>query len=167
MSRIQDLIRHTRQLERKMAALKVEYDANRLKIQEYFDEKNIKKLEVEVESSEADFASTITATKVERITIEYMIPELKKKLSKGILEEVIQRAYYIKDIEKLKYALRSRGVSGEEFRLLVGVNESVDKDRIKQLYSIGDIKQAHLNGCYTATISKSIQLKERKRGDKN
>lgn len=148
-----------------MAAMRLEYDANRLKIQEFFDEKNIKKLEVEVE--EADFATTITALKVERITIEYIVAELKKKLSKGILGEIIQRSYYIKDIEKLKYALRSRGVSGEEFKELVGVNESVDKDRIKQLYSVGDIKQSQLNGCYTATISKSIQLRERKRGGKD
>lgn len=161
---IQDIVRAAREIELKIAKLKDDYDREKAKIQKYFDEKGTKSVEV---VSQTEGHTVLVASKVERITINYNAEALKEKLKREVYEEIVDKSYFIKDVEGLKYALRSRGVTGEEFRGLVGVTESINKEKIKQLYSIGDIKQAQLNGCYTATISKSVQIKERKRGDRD
>lgn len=151
---------------KQIQSLKKEIETNKAMIQDFFDKKKMDRIEVEPDKSlgNANNISMITAQKRETIKLEYNSAKLKEKLDKELFNEIITKTYSINNIEGLIELMKDAGISPKEFKKYLVINEVVDKDRIKQLYEVGDITQEMLNGCYTAKLIKSITILERKGG---
>lgn len=160
--KIEQIIRDTKLLEQQIQASTDLYNLSKQKIQSYFDEADIKELELKMENTST--SSTLVAKKVERVTIVYNMDVLKANLSKDIYNEIANKQYSITNITKLTGLLKQAGISAKDFKECINVNVSINKEAIKQLYAVGDISKANMKGAYKATLSKYIQIKEGKGG---
>lgn len=164
MSAIQELIKKANTLNKHIESLNQEYNELKEKIQKYFDKKDIKTMDVD----------NIHVVKSERLNITYNAEMLELKLknstshdarnNKEIINEVIVRAYSIVDYDGLVTLLKRRGVRPGEFKEHVRIVRAVDKKALNKLFEVGDLDIKQLEGCYEATITKSISIKE-KQGD--
>lgn len=161
--KIEQLIRETYNLAEQAAELTNKYNANRKKIQEHFDEKQIKKLIVnDLPDSVGDNGASLTVTKIETVTIDYFVDKLQESLSKDIFNEIVNKYYSIKNINGLIELLRKANIKPSEFKEFIDVKITPNKEAINQLYSVGDITKNQLKGCYSAKITKSIRIQKGK-----
>lgn len=113
---------------------------------------------------EAFEGGSIKAKLVERVTsLKYDTEAMKERFDKEVYNEVVDKTYTIVDIDSLIKLLKKAGVKPSEFKTLIHVDETANKQRIQQLFSVGDITNEQLKGTFTATISKSIQITQEKR----
>jgi hypothetical protein len=103
----------------------------------------------------------ITVLRTERVTINYDMDKLKEKLDKDIYEEIADKTYYVSNMDKLLKLIKSAGISAREFKSCIGVVVQPKRSEIKSLYDSGYITKDNLKGCFTAKISKNIQLKKK------
>ena len=134
------------------------YNQNRVELQKYFDNT----------TSNQIGNDDIVVTKRERINIIYNIYKLREKLDKNIFKKVTNRRYYVKDLDGLVELMKQAGIKPKDFKKYVDADISVDKSQIKKLYEAGEISISDLEGCFHATITKYIDVREiRETGDKN
>lgn len=160
-----NLILETLELEEEVGRLLIKIDENKKSIQKYFDENDIKQLEVPV-SETADKETKVVCKKFERATIKYDVEKLRERLDSEIFLEVTNRSYLIKDIDEMIKLLKTAGVKAKDFKALVEPKITANGQAIKRLYEAGEITMKQLKGAYTATISKTIKIAE-ETGDKN
>lgn len=158
MSNIKQLIRDYYRLEEQIAAFNALLARSKEKIQAYFDNKNIDCIEVEPDER----TSGLIAKKVERTYITYDADKLKEKLNKEVFNEIAIKTHTIINMEGLIQLLKNAGITPSEFKKYISTTYSVDKEKIKQLYSVGEITLKDLEGCYSSKIVKSIQIREGK-----
>ena len=152
-----NLILETAELEEQAGKLLLKIDENKKKIQKFFDEHDIKEMEVPIGGSEN---LRIICKKSERATIKYDVEKLKQKLDDEIFIEVTKRVYEITDINEMIKLCKDAGVRARDFKDLINSKISVDGQAIKRLYDAGEITMKQLKGTYSATISKSIKITE-------
>ena len=150
-----NLIIETRELEEQVGELLLKIDANKAKIQGYFDENNSKEIRVPV----AD-GLVLVCKKHERVNLSYDVQKLKQKVDSEIFLEITKRSYVITDIDKMIELVKDAGVSAKEFKALIEAVVNVDSQAVKRLYEAGEITMKQLKGTYTAKISKSIKITE-------
>jgi hypothetical protein len=164
---IKRLIRETNRLDKQLEATKANIMENMKQIQAYFDENKIKEMEVYSDVSDKSKGfPMLRAIKVERLNITYSVDKLKETLDKEKFNEAIIRDYYVSDIDKLKDMFKEAGLSPKEFRECVKYVETPNKAAIQQMYDMGEITVKDIKKCATYTLSKYIQIKEKK-GDKD
>lgn len=156
---IQDLILETLEFETEVGKMLLKIDDNKKKIQEYFDNNNLKHLVVET-STDATNDVKVVCKKYERANIKYDIEKLKKKLDDELFIEVTNRSYIIKDINTMISLVKDAGIKAKEFKELIEPKITVNSQAIKNLYDVGELTMKDLKGAYTATISKSIKISE-------
>lgn len=162
MASLKQLIRDTKSLEEQISTLTQLYDASRRKIQEAFDKDKL--TEIEVEPEDRNSGKTLIAKKTERATINYFADKLKENLDKEVCNEVIDKTYTVNDIVGMIALVKAAGVKPDEFKKFLNITAAVNKEKLKQLYSVGDITKEDIKGCYEATIVKSISIKYKKEG---
>lgn len=96
----------------------------------------------------------LRATKSKSRRIIFSVEGLKKVLSKDLQKEVIKKHYEITNMEGLKKYLKSCGVDPKIFKKFLCVKETIDNERLEQLYSFGEIKLRDLKGSYEVKESK-------------
>lgn len=156
--KITDAIISAKKAEDDIKALTDQLSKYKALIQMYFDKNDLKEFEVVQESTSG---RKLVATKTERVYVDYNIDKLRESLSKDVFDEITSKSYEIVDIETLKSLLKAAGISASEFKKCIKVTQSINKDALKQLYSVGDIKAKDIQGCYDAKIVKGISIKER------
>lgn len=164
-----NLILETLELEEQTGKLLLKIDENKKAIQKYFDENNIKQMEVpiaELSGKDQHLCKQVICKKYERANIKYDVDKLKEKLDDELFVEITKRTYYINDINKMIELVRDAGVSSKDFKKLLEVKITPDSQAIKRLYDAGEITMKQLKGAYTATISKTIKISE-ETGDKD
>ena len=163
---VKDLIKRTYSIAKQANSLKKEYIENRAKIQEFFDKKGLNEVEVDPDPimAEANHISKIIVRKSESIKLVYIPEKLKESLDKELYNEIVSKQYSISDINGLIKLIKNAGISFKDFKKCINITESVSKEKIEHLYDVGDITKEDLEGCYTATIVKSIRITERKGG---
>jgi hypothetical protein len=165
-----NLILETLELEEETGKLLLKIDENKKAIQKYFDENNIKQMEVPITSTEddknLDSRKRVVCKKFERANIKYDVDKLKSKLDDELFLEVTKRTYYINDINKMINLVKDAGVQAKEFKALIEAKITPDTQAIKRLYDAGELTLKQLKGAYTATISKTIKITE-ETGEKN
>lgn len=162
MDQLKQLIRDTFALRLKLSATSDKIKANTEQIQEYFDAKKLKEYAVE---SDSEHNVSLTAKKVERATINYDAAKLKEKLDPEIFNEIAVKQYVIDDFAGLVAMLKAAGVSPADFKKFVTVNTSINKSEVKRLYDSKDITKADIKDCYTASVTKSINITVTKRDE--
>jgi len=158
---VKSLAVETHNIEQQMGQLLLKSDENKSKIQKYFDENQIKELEIAVgEKNTFNIKSGLVIKKSERATLTYKIEELKKKFDDEMFLEITKRSYVITDIDAMIKMVREAGVSAKQFKQYLEVVVKADSARIKQMYDSKEITMKQLNGTFTATISKTIKITE-------
>lgn len=161
-NKIHNLILETLEKETEIGNLLLQVDSNKEKIQKYFDEKGIKKEEIDVTSN-----LRVICKKTERATIKYDVEKLKQKLDDEMFIEVTNRSYTISDINAMIKLVKDAGIKAKDFKKLIIPKVTVDGQAVKRLYDAGEIDMKTLNGTFTATISKSIKITTEEEGGKN
>lgn len=154
-----NLILDTLELEEEAGKLLIKIDENKKKIQKYFDENNLKEMEVSVSEN-----TKVICKKSERANIKYDVDKLKQRLDDELFLEVTKRSYTIKDINAMIKLMKDAGVRAKDFKEQIEPHIVIDGPAIKRLYDAGEITMKQLKGAYTATISKSIKITEKVSG---
>lgn len=166
-TKIKDLILQTFEIEEQAGKLLLQIDENKKRIQKFFDENNIKVMEVPVtEIKEANKKVKVVCKKFERATIKYDVDKLKEKLDDEMFIEVTKRSYTITDINRMIKLVKDSGVRARDFKELIEAKITPNTEAIKRLYDVGELDMNMLKGTYQATISKSIKISE-ETGDKD
>lgn len=160
-----NLILETLELEEQVGRMLLKIDENKKSIQKYFDENNLKRMDVPI-SDGTSKSLNIVCKKSERATIKYDVDKLKQRLDDEMFIEVTKRSYSIKDINAMIKLVRDAGVKAKDFKSLIEAKITPDGQAIKRLYDAGEITMKQLKGAYKATISKSIKITE-ETGDKD
>lgn len=158
-NKVHNLIMETRELEEQAGTLLLKIDENKKFIQKYFDENNIKRMDVPIETSD-DRTINLVCKKNERATIKYDAELLKEKVDPEIFLEITNRTYTIPNIGAMISLVKDAGVQASRFKRLIDVKVTVDTQALKRLYDAGEINLKQLQGAYTATISKTIKITE-------
>jgi len=156
------LIRETKDLEKQINDLKAQYIENKQIIQNIFDKEKLKEYIVPADKVNG---KDIIVKRTERVTIEYLVDKLKQKLSKEIMNEITIKMYMITAMPRLIKLCKMYNVPVETFKECIQVEETINKDAIKQLYEVGDITHDDIAGCFKATLTKNISIKYRGKGD--
>lgn len=159
---IDTTIIEAKRADRQIKELTAKLSEYKEKIQTFFDKADIVEYSVKVTKSDnyTGNVSEIRAEKTERIRVEYLPERLKEKIAPDIYNEIAIKSYSIVDMELLKGLLKKAGISASEFKKCIEIHTKIDKEALKRLYSVGDIKAADVRGCYSAKIIKGIALKE-------
>lgn len=152
---VQQLIIETVAIEEQMKKISNKANTNRVMINEYFEKNNIDKLEVESTNG------IITATKVERVYVDYYPDKLEKNLDKEIFNLISTKEYEVNDIEGLIKLLKKYYVPPKEFKKHIVKKVQIQKQMIEKLFERGKIKKEDLDNTYKAKIVKSVMLKKR------
>jgi len=119
------------------------------------DDKKIKQFDV----NGTEYYAPLKILVTERMYISYDAEKLKEKLDKELYLEMVDKSYAINDIEGLKKVLQASGVKPSEFKPFLVVKDEPNRKKISELFSMGEISLKQLKGCYTAKMTKSIQVK--------
>ena len=164
-NKVHNLILETLELEEAAGKLLLQIDDNKKKIQKYFDENDLKHMEVEVPSTN-DKPVKVVCKKSERANIKYDVDKLKERLDKELFIEVTKRSYTITDIDAMIKLVKAAGVKAKDFKQFIESKVSADSQAIMRLYDAGELTMDTLKGTFTATITKSIKISE-ETGDKD
>ena len=96
--------------------------------------------------------------KIEPASIVWDADKLEMKLTKAQRQEVINKTYFIEDIDGLVKYLKSCGVNPKRFKHYLRIEKSVDVGALEQLDAVGAIDREELEDCYT-TVTKSSYLR--------
>ena len=95
----------------------------------------------------------------ERTNIEYDTEKLKKKLPPSILKRVVLVQREISDWGEFVRVMKKHNIYPIELKDTLNKKEVVDQKELTKLYENGTISLDDLDGCYTASVKKSIVLK--------
>lgn len=136
-------------LKNQIAGLEMLMDSKKKMMATYFDQSG----ERNVANDEA------TVFVQERVTVEYDIPAILKKLPKDLSAQFITRKYEVSDWAKFVALMKAHGIKPDQIRQFFTVKKEVDQAKLSTLYDHGKLTVKDLQGCYTSTVKKSIVLK--------
>lgn len=170
--KINEAIFAAKKAEDALASATTELKHYKSLIQSFFDKNNIKQFVAKVEASEEETnARDIIAKLSESVHVNYDVHALEAKFEKDMLNEFVITQYVVTDMDKLKLLAKEADISANEFKSCIRADKQVDKEALKRMHQLGDIKVSDLRGCYTAKITKKITLvrvkPEGKSGDKD
>lgn len=90
-------------------------------------------------------------TKVLRIQKKRIVwypDKLEKRLKKSLRNKVIQKRYFINDIDGLIEYLKEHDVDPKQFKKYLDVEKEVDNVAIDNLHNTGEISKKDIEGCY-------------------
>ena len=95
----------------------------------------------------------------ERTNIDYDIDALKQTLPRDQYDSFVVTEHSIDDWKGFCRLLKKHGLTSQEVRPFISITRKVDQQKLNQMYEHGAISIQDLQGCYTATVKKSIVLK--------
>lgn len=154
----ENLIRKINALEKQIIELQDDYNTSKIKLQKYFDKYNVDELIVDNDLSKN--STSLVAKKIERVYADYDTKQLKKNLDKELFNEATIKDYKINNMYGLVKLLKKAGIKPKEFKPFIDVSIELNKAKIKQLFTVGDITEKDLKGCIESKIVKFVQIKE-------
>lgn len=95
----------------------------------------------------------------ERTSINYDVEKIIKKLGKQKSSTFIEKQYLVQDWYKFVYLMKQHGITPDVLRAYIRVDKKVDEKKLSKLYERGVVSLTDLEGCYDATVSKSVALR--------
>lgn len=127
--------------------------------EEYKQHRDVIIKELDKTASGTISSKKYSATCRKSLLIEYDLQALDKKaLDPNIKKQIIEREVVVVDYEGLVNLLKNAGVKPSEFKSLIEVRRSVNKDKIKELFDTNQLSLDDIEGCYTAQIKKSVYI---------
>lgn len=115
----------------------------------YFDKFSLDRYSLKKGEDEA-----IVVNRIQKSSIKFDADKLEQVLGKDIASQVIQKTYYVEDMEGLIEYLKACGVNGKVFKSFIRVEKSVDQDALDHLESCGAVSMDDIEDCYELVQSK-------------
>ena len=97
------------------------------------------------------------------IEIEYYIDKILEndKIEKNKVNQILKKTITVdnNNLEKLINLLKDHKIKYKDFKKFINVNYTVDNKRIKEMIDTDEISVKDLQGCYKATVIKSMTIK--------
>lgn len=159
------------ELENKFKGLTKKYENKKAKLVTqinnfFFVTKGEKRLKFDSEGLYGD--KEIECKKITRKTINFDVDKVEDRIDKEITEQFVDKRIEIVDWDGVVELLKSHGVSPSEFKKLIVVSKSVNRNKLEQLYKLGVIDLNELKGCYTMQESEGyykVTVMDKERGD--
>lgn len=106
--------------------------------------------EVELDEG-ADYYSNhvkLSVTRVRTKKVVWLLDKLKKKLTKEIYKEIVDKTYTVNDMNGLIKYLKTCGVDPKRFKKFIDVEEEINQVKMDFYYDTGKVKQSDVDGCY-------------------
>lgn len=100
-----------------------------------------------------------TAFQQERTKVEYDVPMILATLPKDLTSQFIDKSYSIYDWKAFVQFCKSKGINPKELKQFISVSSSVNQQKLNNLYERGKITLKDLEGCYEATVTKSVVIR--------
>jgi hypothetical protein len=104
------------------------------------------------------YDSRLKVVKSQRITIEFDVRKLKRKLDKKLYKSITDKVVMINDLDSLISYLRKCNVDPTVFKSFLNINESVNKKELDRLEELGKISKEDLDGCYKVKAGSSYYM---------
>lgn len=101
----------------------------------------------------------VTAYEQTRTKVEYNVPKILAKLPKSTTSLFIDKHYEITDWAGFVALCKANCIKPEKLRQYIRVSSEVNQTKLSVLYDKGKVTLSDLDGCYEATVTKSIALK--------
>ena len=98
----------------------------------------------------------------ERTKIEYDVDAILDAIGKEEAKRFVDWSYSIPDFKRFALFLKSNGITPKDVRPFLSVTKEVNQDKLTKLYEQGEITLEDLEGCYTASVTKSVALRMNK-----
>lgn len=157
--KINEVILTAKHIESEIASLNERYTKLKATIQSFFDKHDLNEYEIQ---SDEIAGMKIVVKKTERVSITYDVEKLNEKLDGELFNEITTKLYTVQDPEFLKKIFKKAGATPQQFKQCINMITIVNKEKIKELFEVGEISLKSIEGCYNANIVKGITLKERK-----
>ena len=95
----------------------------------------------------------------EKVNIEYDVEMIQATLDKSVSSQFIDKTYEVNDWKAFAQFCKSKGIKPAELRRFVSVKSKVNQQNLNRLYEHGVIELKDLEGCYEATVTKSVVLR--------
>lgn len=95
----------------------------------------------------------------ERTKIEYDVDAILKSLGKEEAKRFVDWNYSVPDFKRFALFLKSKGIDPKDVRPFLFVTKEVNQEKLTKLYEQGEITLEDLEGCYTASVTKSVALR--------
>lgn len=95
----------------------------------------------------------------ERTKIEYNVDAILETLGKDEAKRFVEWSYSIPDFKQFALFLKSKGITAKDVRPFLSVKKEVNQNKLTKLYEKGEITLEDLDGCYTASVTKSVALR--------
>lgn len=96
----------------------------------------------------------IVVNRIQKSSIKFDADKLEQVLGKDVASQIIQKTYYVEDMEGLIEYLKACGVNGKVFKSFIRVEKSVDQDALDRLENYGVISMDDIEDCYELVQSK-------------
>lgn len=119
---------------------------------DFLDRFELDKLDFEVSTLSNN--CIVRVSKRTKTTINYDVSKIVSKVDKELCNSFIDKEYHIDDINGLVKYLKTCNVDAKKFKSFIRVEETVNKNKLEQLFQLGDITTEDLKGCYSFKQSK-------------
>jgi len=89
--------------------------------------------------------------------MQYSVDKIKKHLDKETCNEIIDRTITIDDWDKLVSVMKEYNVPAKRIKNIITVQEKLNVDKLKEMYTTGDIDLNSLKGCYEISSTESLR----------
>jgi hypothetical protein len=139
-----------KKIEEQLTDLIIKLKSNQAKIEKLEDDNNFIKKRIMFLLDKAKsknfsyynpelFDHELKCSLCERKDIRYDIARAKELLGKKKCKQFIDSSYEVCDIEKLKDLAKNHGISPQELKDCLSVNEKVNNKKLDNLYDLGEI----------------------------
>lgn len=95
----------------------------------------------------------------ERTTINYDVEKITQKLGKNKASAFIDKEYKVIDWDRFVPLMKKHGITPDVLRAYISVEKKVNDKKLSKLYERGIVSLTDLEGCYDATVNKSVALR--------
>ena len=95
----------------------------------------------------------------ERTKVNYDVDKILSKLPKEVTSKFIKTTYTIPDWSGFYKYLKRHGIDGPSIKPYISLQKEVDEGPLNYMYEHNLITLDDLDGCYDATVTKSITLR--------
>ena len=135
-------------------------------IVEVLNAHNTKKFVVESNDC-AQHTPKYIASVTNRTSIKYDVVKLKQALDDDLFRGITNCEIKIDSPRLFMNTMKSLGLKPKDIRKFAVVNRELNKDKLNQMYDVGEISLKELKLCYTVNTASSVKITLQEESDNN
>lgn len=146
MQQLMDDVVH---INNQIKGLQMLLDSKRSTIAKYFQKSGNRRID----------GDEVVAYQQEKVNIDYDVEMIQATIDKDICLQFIDKSYEVNDWKSFVNFCKSKNIKPAELRRFISVKSKVNQQKLNKLYERGIIELKDLEGCYDATVTKSVVLR--------